>query len=174
LTTTQANLDLLFAVNFASALHVAQVYHAHLAAAGTNGRILFTASENSLSLPEAVHGMKLGAYAATKHALLILVEWMREELQGDRLTPALLFPGPVATEPMSAALDSGRFGKGLDPERMANFKAQLITPEQCAERAIAGLDRGLFYIPTHAHIRSDMQARTRELDAAFDTMRDLF
>lgn len=174
MATSAANLDLLFAVNFASAMHVAQVYHAHLAAAGAQGRILFTASENALCLPDAVREMKLGAYAATKHALLIFIEWMREELRGGALAPALLFPGPVASEPMRAALDSGRLGEGMDPARKAAFVSQLITPEQCAERAIAGLERGLFYIPTHAHILTDMQARRLEIEAAFEAMRDLF
>ncbi|NDC58237.1 MAG: SDR family NAD(P)-dependent oxidoreductase, partial [Alphaproteobacteria bacterium] len=74
-TSTEANLDLLFGVNFNSALFVAQAYLRRLQAAGRTGRILFTASENSLGIPDAVREMKLGAYAATKHALLILVEW---------------------------------------------------------------------------------------------------
>lgn len=174
MTSTDANVDQLVAVNFRSALAVAHVYAAHLAAHATTGRILFTASENSLSLPDAVRELRLGVYAATKHALLILVEWMREELRGGPLTPALLFPGPVLTEPFRAVMDNGRFGVGMDPARKADFEAQLITPAQCAERAIAGLERGLFYIPTHAHIRQDMQARIDELDAAFAAMRDLY
>ena len=174
MATTQAHVDKLFAVNFQSALHAAQAYAAHLAAAGRTGRILFTASENSLALPDAVRELGLGAYAATKHALLILVEWMREELRGGPLSPALLFPGPVLTAPFRAAMESGRFGASMDPARKAAFEAQLISPEACAARAIAGLERGLFYIPTHAHIRQDMQARLDELDAAFAAMRDLY
>lgn len=174
MATTDANVAQLVAVNFTSALAVAQTYAAQLATQGHTGRILFTASENSLSMPDAVRELRLGAYGATKHALLILVEWMREELRGGPLTPALLFPGPVLTEPFRAAIDSGRFGVGMDPARKAAFEAQLITPAQCADRAIAGLERGLFYIPTHAHIREDMQARIDELDAAFAAMRDLY
>jgi NAD(P)-dependent dehydrogenase (short-subunit alcohol dehydrogenase family) len=173
MATSAANLEFLFGVNFASAMHVAQVYLSHLDSAGAQGRILFTASENALCLPDAVRELKLGAYAATKHAMLIFVEWMREEMRGGALAPALLFPGPVATEPMRAALESGRFGEGMDPARKASFESQLTTAEQCAERAIAGLERGLFYIPTHAHILTDMQARRTEIEAAFETMRDL-
>jgi len=173
-TTTKANLDLLFGVNFNSALFVAQAYLRRLQAAGRTGRILFTASENSLGIPDAVREMKLGAYAATKHALLILVEWMREEWRDGPLAPALLFPGPVLTEPFQAAMASGRFGEGMDPARKTAFESQLISAEACAERAIAGLERGLFYIPTQPHIQTDMHARISELDAAFDAMRDLY
>jgi NAD(P)-dependent dehydrogenase (short-subunit alcohol dehydrogenase family) len=172
--TTTANLDLLFGANFNSALFVAQAFLRHLQAVGRTGRILFTASENSLGLPDAVRDMKLGAYAATKHALLILAEWMREEWREGPLAPALLFPGPVLTEPFQAAMASGRFGEGMDPARKSAFESQLISAEACAERAIAGLERGLFYIPTQLHIQADMQARIKELDAAFDTMRDLY
>lgn len=173
MTTTAANLDLLFDTNLRGPLWTAQAYHAHLRAAGHRGRILFTASENSLSLPDAVRDMKLGAYAATKHALLILVEWLREEWAGDVVTPALLFPGPVYTEPFRQAVASGRFGEGIDPARKAAFEAQFITPEECATRAIAGLDRGLFYIPTHRHIRDDAHRRLTDLDAAFDALDDV-
>ena len=36
----------------------------------------------------------------------------------------------------------------------------MITPERCAELALRGMDLGLFYIPTHAHIADDMRPRT--------------
>lgn len=174
LAITDGHLDQLFGANFRSAIYTAQAYRAHLDRVGAAGRILFTASENSLSLPDAVRGMRLGAYAATKHGMLILVEWLREEMRGQPLSPALLFPGPVESEPMRAARESGRLGEGMDTERKAAFEQQLISPEQCAERAIAGLDKGLFYIPTHAHILTDMQARNSELEAAFSAMRPHF
>lgn len=174
LATTDAHLDRLFSVNFKSALYTAQAYDARLAAHGGEGRILFTASENSLSIPDAVRDMRLGPYAATKHAMLILVEWLREETRaGGRLRPALLFPGPVLTEPFRAAQAAGQFGIGMDPGRKAAFEAQLIDADTCAARAITGLERDLFYIPTHAHIRADAHARMAELDAAFAAMADM-
>jgi hypothetical protein len=35
----------------------------------------------------------------------------------------------------------------------------LIMPDRCAEIALKGMDLGLFYIPTHAHLFADMQPR---------------
>jgi len=171
--SNDALFDLLFNVNLRSAVHVTQSYLATLTANGSTGRILFTASENSLSIPPAVEEMRLGLYAATKHALLVMVEWLRLELKDGPLSPALLFPGPVLNERFRAMMASPRYGEGLDPARKAMFEAQLISPAECADRAIAGLERGLFYIPTHAHLQADAHARMSELDAAFAAMADL-
>jgi hypothetical protein len=35
----------------------------------------------------------------------------------------------------------------------------IITPDRCAEIALAGLDAGLFWIPTHRHLADDMEPR---------------
>ena len=35
----------------------------------------------------------------------------------------------------------------------------VIMPERCAEIALKGLDLGLLYIPTHAHIGEDIRPR---------------
>jgi hypothetical protein len=35
----------------------------------------------------------------------------------------------------------------------------MILPERCAELALEGMDLGLFYIPTHAHLADDMRPR---------------
>jgi hypothetical protein len=43
---------------------------------------MLTGSENSLSLPTRVLGAKLGLYGMTKHGLLIMAEWLREEFSG--------------------------------------------------------------------------------------------
>ncbi len=67
-----------FAVNFSASVRLAQAYAATLSE-GARGRILFTASENALSIPAAIKGRGLGAYAASKHALLAAAEWLRDE-----------------------------------------------------------------------------------------------
>jgi hypothetical protein len=35
----------------------------------------------------------------------------------------------------------------------------VIMPDRCAEIALKGLDLGLFYLPTHAHIGDDIRPR---------------
>ena len=46
----------------------------------------------------------------------------------------------------------------------------IILPERCAEIALKGMDLGLFYIPTHAHIADDMRPRT---DGVADALKAL-
>ena len=62
-----------------------------------------------------------------------------------------LCPGGVLTPPIAAQLP--------DPAK-APPGFHLITPGRCAELALAGMDAGLFYIPTHAHLADDMRVRS--------------
>ena len=149
----------LFEVNFWAGLRIAQAYVAELEARGQRGRLLLTGSENSLSVPAAVKGAGLGLYAATKHALLIAAEWLRDELAGGGkpLDLHILLPGGVYP-PMIA--------KRIPDFAAAPPELALILPERCAELALAGLDAGLFYIPTHAHLADDMAPRAEGVRAA--------
>jgi NAD(P)-dependent dehydrogenase (short-subunit alcohol dehydrogenase family) len=141
----------LFAVNLHAPIRMAQAYAARLTAAGTRGRLMITSSENALSLPAGVRRSRIGAYAASKHGVLILAEWLREELAGETMDLHVLLPGAVYT-PLVAA--------GIPDFNTAPKELGLIMPERCAEIALNGLDLGLFYIPTHAHIADDMRPRT--------------
>ena len=139
----------LFAVNYFAAVRVAQAYLKALAPSGARGRLMITGSENSLSVPAAVKGRGLGLYGATKHGVLITAEWLRDECE-DALDVHVLMPGAVYTPLISRALP--------DPAQ-APSSLGLIMPERCAEIALKGLDLGLFYIPTHAHIGEDIKPR---------------
>jgi len=145
------------AVNLRAGIRIAQAYHAHLEATGRQGRILFTASENSLAVPAAVRGSGLGLYAASKHGLLIMAEWLRDETAGVPMAVHVLLPGAVYTPLIQKALP--------DPAQ-APAALNLIMPERAAEVALRGLDLGLFYIPTQRHLADDMQARFDDVRAA--------
>ncbi|CAJ1412033.1 unnamed protein product [Effrenium voratum] len=69
----------LFEINFFAGPKIAQTYARHLEADGKRGRLMVTASENSLSVPTAVSAGKMTFYGATKHALLVAMEWLRIE-----------------------------------------------------------------------------------------------
>jgi len=151
----------LFNVNFFAALRLAQAYLPALDQRGQRGRLLITASENSLSIPSAVRGAGLGLYAATKHALLIMAEWLRDELARAPLDIHVLLPGAVYTPLVARSLPD----PALAPPELA-----LIMPERCAELALRGLDANLFYIPTHAHLAADMQPRLTAIESALRTL----
>ena len=140
-------------VNMFAAVRIAQAWVPRLEADGRRGRLMITGSENSLSVPGAVKTFGLGIYAASKHGVLVLAEWLRTEMAGgDKpLDVHILLPGGVYT---------GMTADGLGPDP-AGWPAQMaiITPARCAEIALAGLDAGLFWIPTHRHLADDMGPR---------------
>lgn len=148
-------IDRLFEINLFAGLRIAQAYARALA--GKPGRILFTASENALSVPEAVRGAGLGLYAATKHALLIAAEWLRDETKDKGLSVHVLLPGAVYT---------GLTAPMIPDPAAAPPALDLLMPEECAARVLQGLDLGLFYIPTQPHLAHDMKARTEGVAAA--------
>ena len=152
-----AEMARVFNVNLFAGLRIAQSYAAALRRSDARGRLLLTCSENSLSVPSAVKGARLGMYAATKHALLIAAEWLRDETQGDPFVVHALMPGAVYTPLIARALpDPALAPKVLD----------LIMPERCAEVALRGMDLDLFYIPTQPHLAVDMAPRYDGVAAA--------
>ena len=140
----------LFEINLFAALKLGKAYARRLEQTGERGRLMVTGSENSLSVPSAVRRSRLGAYGATKHALLVAMEWFQIEQEKGPLELHVLMPGAVYT-PLLAA--------GLPDPADAPAELELIMPEQCAAIALKGMDLGLFYIPTQAHIAEDMRPR---------------
>jgi NAD(P)-dependent dehydrogenase (short-subunit alcohol dehydrogenase family) len=151
----------LFEINFFAPLRFAQAYGRICTGADLPGRILFTCSEQSLSLPPAVKDLGFAMYGASKHALLIAVEWLREEWAG-RLPIALhaLLPGPVPTA----------MGKHVERPSDVTVNLDYITPDRCAEIALRGIELDLFYIPTHSHIAKDMLPRFEGVAGAIERL----
>ena len=94
----------LFQVNLFAGIRLAQAYVPQLEARGQRGRLMLTGSENSLSVPDAVKGFAMGVYGATKHGLLIMAEWLREETRARPLDVHILLPGGVYTPLVAGGL----------------------------------------------------------------------
>jgi NAD(P)-dependent dehydrogenase (short-subunit alcohol dehydrogenase family) len=156
-----AALTRLFNINLFAGMRIAQAYGKTLRGSNARGRLLLTCSENSLSLPSAVRGNRMAMYAATKHALLIAAEWLRDETQGDPFAVHALLPGAVYT-PLIARLRP-------DP-KLVPKELDLIMPERCAEVALKGMDLGLFYVPTQPHLAVDMGSRHEGVAAAVQAL----
>ncbi len=143
----------LWEVNMLGPTRLGQALVAAAEAGGWRARLVITGSENSLSLPPSIQNFGNGLYAAAKHGVLILAEWLATETRnaGKPLDVHVLLPGGVYTGLTAAGL-------GPDP---AKWPADMgiITPERAAEICLKGLDLGLFHIPTHAHLTDDMKWR---------------
>lgn len=155
-------LQRLFEVNFFAGLKIAQTYHSLLEEHGKRGRLMVTASENSLSVPSAVKRSKMAFYGASKHALLVALEWMRIEHDGGPLTLHALLPGAVYT---------GMIAPLLPDPAQAPPELELIMPEECALRALRGIDEELFYIPTQPHLLEDMGERRDAIAQALHVLK---
>lgn len=147
-----ADVERLFAVNLFAGLYFAQAYAERLAKGDIRGHLLFTGSENSLSVPSAVRRSRLGLYGVTKHGILAIAEWLQTEISDIPLDLHILMPGAVYTPLIARTLP--------DPAK-APPELELIMPERCAELALKGVDLGLFYIPTQPHLAADMASRTK-------------
>lgn len=166
-----------FAVNLDSALHLTQSLAPRLIEADREGHIMFTGSENSLVMPTGNVDLAMGIYGGTKHALLIIAEWLRYELRDTGVTVSVLMPGPVLTERLAATFDA-LSENPTDPALRATIpenaervlRERFISPDQCADMALAGLKKGLFFIPTQAYIKEDVDARYREVSDAFSAL----
>ncbi len=155
-------MSALFEINFFAGPKIAQAYARHLEKDGRRGRFMVTASENSLSVPQAVRAGKMVFYGATKHALLVAMEWLRiEQEKANLLDLHVLMPGAVYT-PLVA--------RNLPDPSMAPAELELISSEQCAEIALKGMDLDLFYIPTQAHLLDDMQPRIQDVEASLKAL----
>ncbi len=174
LDSTREDFDAQFSLNLYGALDIAQRYIRRLLDEHGTGHVMFTGSENSLVMPRENAELAMGTYGGTKHALLVMAEWLRAELRDTGVTVSTLMPAAVLTERLAetfSALESAPAGDPLrqtfTAEAEANLRKRFISPDECAQYALAGYDKGLFFIPTHAHILDDVNARLTELTAAF-------
>lgn len=177
LEVSQEDIDWQFGVNVWGVLNSCRPFVRRLRAAGRPGHILMTGSEASLSHPDYIRSMQAGVYHMTKHAVLSMGDALRSELASDGIGVSVLCPGPVPTNLAGNSAVSHAVRKGGPVELLeieggeetsAAVETRLRSPEQVAETALSGLRRGLFVIPTHPHIRQDVEARYREIERGFE------
>lgn len=179
--TPRAELDWIFGINVWGVLDTCRPFVRLLRESGREGHILMTGSEAALSHPPLIHDMQIGAYLMTKHSVLAMADALRADLRSDRIGVSVLCPGPVATslsQNSSALRPSGvpnagaaasspatRATPGLTTSAQEQIRKLSLTPDEIAARALEGLRRGLFVIPTHPHIGADVDARYAEIRA---------
>ena len=157
---TEAHARWVMEVNYFGVWHTLQTFGPRLIRQGSQCQVVVTGSENSIAVPAPL----LGAYNATKHAVLGLTETFDRETP-DFLGVSLLCPALVATNiAASVSRIPDEFG---GPETFSGGAPALgFSPEQVAEHAIAGVKAGDFYIFTHHCNRNMISERlSAQLDA---------
>ena len=176
----EANTDeiqKIFATNFESAVNIAQCCLPLMIKEQNDSHIMFTGSEHSVSLPKGNESLGFAYYGATKHAILIMAEWLRHDLSGTNVSVSLLLPGPVLTESVANTFDmlakepeSPQFRAIFSEEVESLLRERAITTERCAEIALKGLKEELFYIPTQKYIFGDLESRFNEMKTSFQVL----
>ena len=151
-----------FDVNFFGAWNTIQVFAPRMLSQGTPCHFTVTGSENSICVPAPL----LGAYNASKHAVLGLTETLELETP-DFFGVSILCPALVATNIAQSltripeiyggpvAVPSGAGGRGF-------------TPEQVADSTLAGIQSGDFYIFSHHCNQAMIEARMNRQLVAID------
>jgi NAD(P)-dependent dehydrogenase (short-subunit alcohol dehydrogenase family) len=150
--TTDETWARLLGVNLHGVLNVVGAFVPYLRRQSRRARIVNTASLAGFVPP---FGYGNGAYAATKAAVISVSESLEHELADDGIAVSVVCPSGVAT---------GIFG-GPDA-----IPPGLMAPAEAANRILAGVLAGRFYVFTHGDddTRARIEGRTARIADDFD------
>ena len=161
-------------VNVAGTAQTVNTFLPSLREANGDAHVLLTASSGVFT-----PGVRLGAYAASKYAVVGYGEALRLELEPEGIQVSILFPAGMATRHLesSALARPSELGPSVmrpdDIEAMLESReydatADVVDPEAAVRHLVAELRDNEPYIFTHGRYRDTLVRRGRELLAAFD------
>ncbi len=163
-------------VNVVGAARTFRAFLPLLRAAG-GAHLAFTASANALA-PAA----RLGAYQASKYALVGLAETVRIELADEPIEVSVVHPSGMLTRHLesSAAARPADLGSGEVAEEdltamMASrpmTEVDLTTAEVAAERALAGVLAGEAHVITHGDLAAPIAEQHRQIEQALQRLEE--
>jgi NAD(P)-dependent dehydrogenase (short-subunit alcohol dehydrogenase family) len=118
----EQTLDQMFDVNFKSAFHVIQAVLPHMRSGG--GHILAIGSRAAVE-PQAM----VGAYAASKAALVSLIRTVAVENKGKKISANIILPSTIDTPVNRSAMPSADFSKWVQPSELANLLVHLVSSQ---------------------------------------------
>jgi NAD(P)-dependent dehydrogenase (short-subunit alcohol dehydrogenase family) len=121
----------MFSVNVQTALNTSKAALAHLTA-GSGGRIVNIGAMAGLKA-----GTGMGAYAASKSAVMRLTEALAEELKDKGVTVNAILPSTIDTPQNRADMPDADFSRWVTPEEIAAVIAFLLSQDaQCITGAL--------------------------------------
>lgn len=120
-----ATWDLMFDVNVKTALNASKAALAYLGKNGEKGGSIV----NVGALAAFKAGAGMGAYAASKAALLRMTEALAEELKDRDVTVNAVLPSIIDTAPNRADMPDADFSRWVKPEELGGVIAFLLSEE---------------------------------------------
>lgn len=155
----------LLGVNLYGPIHGVRAFLPHIRAHGEGGHIINTASISGF----LVAPRRNGVYSTAKFALVGMSEVLQLELQGSGIGVSIIMPAGVSTDfYVTSAQHRGDLGGPNEFAETPPDTAAGMPPEEVAERTIAGVRAGQFYIATHTDMRQRLENRHTAMMAAYD------
>jgi NAD(P)-dependent dehydrogenase (short-subunit alcohol dehydrogenase family) len=155
-------------INLMGVVHGVEVFTPIIQAQGEGGYFI-----NTASMSGHLATQQLGAYTATKFAVVGLSESMRQDLADHNIGVSVLCPGWVKTYINKAHVNRPSVKAGTQDDDNPGMKAvsdaveQGLPPRHVAEWAIECMKTGRFYIFTHPSMRRWVQKRAATVDADY-------
>lgn len=168
-STPQRNIDWVLLVNLIGPIALARAFVPKLIAQGSPSRFIITASEHGVGLP--ARGGQASIYTVSKHGALAVAETLRRDLANTNVAVSVICPAVVISEiwnPLRTRHD--RFGgPRFASEEHRNSQADGLPADIAAQRILAGIDAGEFYLLTHGNDIAEVhRARADEIESALE------
>jgi NAD(P)-dependent dehydrogenase (short-subunit alcohol dehydrogenase family) len=170
--TTDADWDLIMRVNLLGVVNGIQAFLPRMRAQDGEKHIVCTASMSGI-----VAFPTLGAYTATKYAVVGICETLRQEAAKDNIGVSVLCPGPVVTN-IGVNSDKQRpnaFGDAMlaagsrDPEE-ARAAMRYLEAEDVGRLVRIGIEENELYIFTHTELGPPARARFDEIARGYERL----
>lgn len=173
---TDEDWEWVMSVNFRGAVHTVDAFLPLLRADAGPRHIVLTASASFFQF-----GARMAAYVASKFAVVGYGEVLRQELAGEGINVAMLFPAGMTTRHIESSIAARPAELGpsrFDPEDIRamaassdlDTSADLATAGEAAANLLAELRGGEPYIITHGSYRQQVEARQARVIDAFRRM----
>jgi len=160
-----ADWDWLFRINVMGVVHGLHSFIPRMLDQGAPAHVVNTASMMGLLTAPG-----LGAYAASKHAVLAISETLRHDLAAENASigVSVLCPGPVATRvheertrPSRAESDSPEWTE--QRSEIQALMAASMPARAVADRVVEAIDEARFYVFSHPDYVGGVESRYQEI-----------
>ncbi len=164
-STPERNMDWVLAVNLTGPIHLCQAFLPRMIAQSEPSRFVITASEHGLGMPD--RGAQASIYTVSKHGAMGVAETLRRDLKDSQVAVSVICPAVVSTDIWNTFRNRhDRFGGPRTIAAPPNNEGAL-TPEIAAQRIMAGIEAGEYYLFTHGKDVAEVHvARAREIEEA--------